>query len=81
MEVLVIPFLLVLFSVLAFRFGYDSGPHVRSQEEDMANAGFQIDDVTISVMPDPPTSAASPASKSGGRAFGLRTGKAGRVAA
>ncbi|MDQ3655101.1 MAG: hypothetical protein M3457_08490 [Chloroflexota bacterium] len=74
MEALIILFLLVLFPLLAFRFGHDSRPHVRSQEENLANAGFLIDDGTITVMADAPTSVTRTTAKFAGRAFGLRTG-------
>jgi hypothetical protein len=74
MEALVPLLVLVLFSLLAFRFGHDSRPNARSQERKFADAGFLIDNETTTVMPDAPASATPPASESGGRAYGFRTG-------
>jgi hypothetical protein len=74
MEALIIPFLLVLFALLAFRCGHDSRPTIRSQEERLADAGFLFDRETTSVMPDAPTAATSLACNVGGRVAGLPTG-------
>ena len=81
MEALIILFLLALFLLLAFRFGHDSRPNVRSQEENLANAGFLIDNATITVMADAPTSATRTTAEFTGRAFGLRAGQAVHAAA
>jgi hypothetical protein len=74
MEALIILFLLILLATIALRFGHDSRPHVHSHEENLANAGFLIDDATITVMADAPSSATSTATTLAARAMRLRTG-------
>ena len=74
MEAVIIPVVLVLFSLLAIRHGHDSRPRAWSQEESLANSGFRLDHETTSVFPDAVASASAGASKSAIRVFRLRTG-------
>lgn len=74
MDMLVFVVALVVLAVLASRIGHDSRPHVQSQEERLASAGFLIDHETTTVLPDTVTAVAASARKAAARAFGLRTG-------
>ena len=54
MEALIGLLLLLLFSVLAFRYGYNSLPGIGSQGERLPSDGFQVDLDTRTVGTDDP---------------------------
>jgi hypothetical protein len=74
MEALIVPFLLVVLALLAYRFGHDSGPHLRSREDELARSGFAFDHETLTVGTDAAVPGPSPTMRTGSRVVVSRAG-------